>query len=70
MVINPGRDMRDAPRDRRIRVWAPEYQGLPAIFAICQWHPDAGFCIDELREPVMWWDLPHLVIPSPSRPAE
>lgn len=51
-----GQSMDSAPKDRSILVWAPTREGLPAMFAICKWHPDAGFCIDELREPVMWWD--------------
>lgn len=25
---------------------------------ICQWHEDAGFCIDELRTPTLWCEIP------------
>lgn len=31
---------------------------LPALYSLCAWHPDAGFCIDELREPTHWQPLP------------
>lgn len=48
------RDMREAPKDRLIRVYAPGRQGLRPIDCQCQWHDDAGFCVDDLREPAMW----------------
>lgn len=47
-----------APRDEIILVWAPGRDGLPPIFSMCKWHDDAGFCIDELREPKYWWPWP------------
>ena len=50
--------METAPKDRIILVWAPEREGLPAMFSLCLWHEDAGFCIDELRVPTWWRDLP------------
>lgn len=31
---------------------------LPALFSLCAWHPDAGFCICELREATHWQPLP------------
>lgn len=40
-----------APKDRPILVWAPGRLDLPPICCLCQWHEDAGFCVDELREP-------------------
>ena len=44
-----------APRDGRlIVVYAPGRDGLPAIICPCSWHPDAGFCVDEIREPSHW----------------
>ena len=52
-----------APKDRSLfLVWAPGRDGLGPMFSLCAWHPDAGFCIDELREPTHWMPLP----PSPA----
>jgi hypothetical protein len=49
-----------APRDGTlILVYAPSKHGLPAMFSMCAWHPDAGFCIDELREPSHWMKCPN-----------
>lgn len=48
----------DTPRDELLLVYAPSRDGWPPIFSLCQWHPDAGFCIDEVREPDRWWRLP------------
>ncbi len=55
-----------APTDGSLfLVWAPPFfdagwddGGLPAMFSLCAWHPDAGFCIDELRAPTHWTPLP------------
>ena len=47
-----------APQDRPIVVYAPARDGLQEMASICQWHPDAGFCIDELREPTHWTPIP------------
>lgn len=48
------RHIDEAPRDRAIEVLVPSKNGLPGFVAECMWHPDAGFCVDELREPVAW----------------
>jgi hypothetical protein len=50
--------MATAPRDRPIIVYCPEKHGLQAMASICEWHPDAGFCVDELREPTCWTEIP------------
>jgi len=48
-----------APRDGTpIWVWAPPAHGLSAMHSLCAYHPDAGFCIDELRDPTHWRPLP------------
>jgi hypothetical protein len=47
-----------APKDRVIVVYAPPYQDLEPMVSFCKWHEDAGFCIDELREPTFWIDAP------------
>lgn len=44
----------DAPKYELILVWCPPREGLSELFALCQWHEDAGFCVDELREPKMF----------------
>lgn len=49
----------NTPRDRLIIVFAPgdnpDFQApLPDIVCLCQWHPDAGFCVDEIRNPTHW----------------
>lgn len=48
------------PKDHPILVYAPAREGLPPLMSVCQWHPDAGFCIDELREPTIWTTLPYV----------
>lgn len=48
-----------APKDGTLLlVWAPGVEGLNAIFSLCAWHDEAGFCIDELRQPTHWMPLP------------
>lgn len=48
-----------APRDgAHVLVYAPGRDGLSALMSVCQWHDDAGWCIDELREPTHWMPLP------------
>jgi len=46
--------MDTAPKDRPIWVWCPAHEGHPPIVAMCVWHEDAGFTVDELRAPAMW----------------
>ena len=46
-----------APQDRPILVYAPPREGLSELYSVCQYHPDAGFCIDELREPTHYVEL-------------
>jgi len=50
--------METAPHDRPIIVYCPEKHGLPAMASICQWQFDAGFCVDELRDPTCWIEIP------------
>lgn len=48
-----------APKDGTLFLaWAPSLHGLPAMYSLCAWHPDGGFCIDELREVTKWQPLP------------
>lgn len=66
-LAEPGPDewrpIATAPRDgTEVEVLAPAYQDLPPIQRRCAWHPDGGFCIDELRSP-LWWR------PAPAEPS-
>ena len=47
-------DMEAAPRSEAILVRTNACHGLGPITSVCRWHEDAGFCVDELREPVAW----------------
>jgi hypothetical protein len=48
----PWMPISDAPKDGTLfLVWCPEAHGLPSMYSLCAWHTDAGFCVDELREP-------------------
>lgn len=53
-----------APTDGTVvYVYASPYEGLPGFVAIAGYHPDAGWCVDELRD-VTHWRLP----PAPPAP--
>ena len=41
-----------------IEVYAPDREGLGPIVTLCNWHPSAGWCIDELRDVTHW--RPHV----------
>ena len=44
-----------APRDGTlVWVYTAERDGLPAFQGPCAYHPDAGWCADELREVTHW----------------
>ena len=50
--------MAQAPKDRLTLVYCPKYEGLPEMLAVCKWHDDAGFCVDELRSPNLFAEIP------------
>jgi hypothetical protein len=58
------RTIDSAPRDgTAILVFAPgrsdRWEGdLGDLICRCAWHPDAGFCVCELRDPTHWMPLP------------
>ena len=58
--LDPGwQPIETAPKDGTVFLaWAPGREGLPPMFSLCAWHPDGGFCIDELREATNWMPLP------------
>lgn len=43
---------------RWVIVYAAPAHGLPGFVCPAQWHPDAGYCVDELRETTHWMPLP------------
>ena len=49
----------NTPRHREILVYCPPRpdEDLPYLVSVCKWHPDAGFCVDELREPTLYQDI-------------
>lgn len=51
------RAMDTAPRDRPILVMTDSRDGLPNFVTTATWHPDAGFTVDEFREPVLWREI-------------
>lgn len=51
---------KDTPKDRLILVFAPGVDGLEDLYSVCKWHEDAGFCIDEIRQPTLWFDIPRV----------
>lgn len=47
-----------APTDgTRILAYAAAYDDLPAFQTIAAYHPDGGWCVDELREVTHWKPL-------------
>lgn len=53
------RPIETAPKDgTEILTWSPGRSRLRALICPCAWHPDAGFCVDELRSPTHWMPLP------------
>ena len=49
-----------APKDgTEIIVYCPPAHGLNHMVSVCAYHEDAGFCVDELREPAFWIPLPN-----------
>lgn len=57
-IVEDWQPIETAPHDKLILVYAPGAQDLPSITCTCMWHEDAGFCVDELREPTHWMPLP------------
>lgn len=52
------RPIENAPRNFPVLVYAAAAHGLPAFQCVAQWHPDGGWCVDELREATHWTLLP------------
>ena len=56
--LNAWQPIETAPKDREILVYAPPYQDLKSLTKIIAYHNSAGYCIDELRYPTHWKELP------------
>lgn len=54
--------MESAPLDREVHVYAPAAHGLDAFYTKAAHHPDAGFCVCELREPTLWRPTTELLV--------
>ena len=57
---SPWFKIEDAPKDRVIYVFTEGTGGLedlPSFTSRCKYHPDAGFCTDELRQVTHWQEL-------------
>ncbi len=53
------RPVETAPKDGTVvLVYAPEREGLRSIICTCNYHPDGGWCVDELRFVTHWRPLP------------
>ncbi len=50
--------------DAWLWVYCPPHDGLPAMACPCRWHPEAGFCVDELRSPTLFVELGS-ILPRP-----
>jgi hypothetical protein len=49
------RTMDTAPEDGTIvEVYAEEREDLLAFITLAAYHSDAGWCVDEFREPIAW----------------
>lgn len=65
------RPISDAKEDPDLWLWvfAPGAEfDLPEIICPCRWHPDAGFCVDELRYPTLFIEM--RVPPLPANPEQ
>lgn len=48
-----------APKDgTEVWVYVAPREGLRGFQCVCAYHPDAGWCADELREVTHWMPLP------------
>jgi hypothetical protein len=57
--VSGWRPIETAPKDgATLLAYASPAHGLDGFQTLCSWHPDAGFCVDELREATHWMPLP------------
>jgi hypothetical protein len=56
-----------APQDgTEVLVYASPYEDLRGFCCVAKWHPDAGWCVCELRMATHWMPLP----PAPAQETE
>lgn len=60
IIDDPWQPIEKAPKDRMILVYCPPREGLDEIVCPCEWHEDAGFCVDEIHSPT------HYRFPEPT----
>ncbi len=46
-----------APKDQQVFVYVSPAHGLPGFVSIAAWHPEAGWCADELRQITHWMPI-------------
>ena len=64
MIVSAWKPIKTAPVDgRSVLVYAAPRDGLRGFVTVTSYHPDAGWCVDELCEVTHWMSLP----PPPSR---
>jgi hypothetical protein len=62
--MNEWMPIESAPKGPEVLVYATErgrtdgITPLPAYIGQCAWHPDAGWCVCEVREVTHWMPLP------------
>lgn len=61
-LLNPWRGIESAPKDgTEIIVYVPATGKFKAFAVSASYHPDAGFCVDPLRETTHWMPFPEFL---------
>jgi len=61
------RPIETAPTDGTpVWTYTAEREGLPAFQSTCAYHPDAGWCTDELRYVTHWRPMRDVWLPPPT----
>ena len=54
------------PDGSLVWVYVAAYDGLPAFQAVASYHPDTGWCVDELRDVTHWMPLRDVWLEPPN----
>ena len=66
MLIPNWRDISEAPKDGSLQiVYLSPREGLPGFVTVCAWHPEVGWCADEVRNVTRF--IPLSSIPTPPK---